>query len=186
MNPRALEIRFQPWFLLKFQSLLFSQVHLQESFEYQNHAHHPRKSNIKRLLQHHSQEHCQVQLHYQHPQFCHHCDYLCCHVSGCVLKGATNFKQLLHLNIVLIRFTKNICEHECGHHPSHEYHWKTQPCQTLLFPNFNLASQHRNLVSIKTMLITLARVISKDSSNIFSVSLSDSTSFSTYTVLSSL
>ena len=70
------------------------------------------------------------------------------------------FKQLLHLNIVLIRFTKNICEHECGHHPSHEYHWKTQPCQTLLFPNFNLASQHRNLVSIKTMLITLARVIS--------------------------
>ena len=57
---------------------------------------------------------------------------------------------------------------------------------TLLFPNFNLASQHRNLVSIKTMLITLARVISKDSSNIFSVSLSDSTSFSTYTVLSSL
>ena len=96
------------------------------------------------------------------------------------------FKQLLHLNIVLIRFTKNICEHECGHHPSHEYHWKTQPCQTLLFPNFNLASQHRNLVSIKTMLITLARVISKDSSNIFSVSLSNSTSFSTYTVLSSL
>ena len=116
----------------KFQSLLFSQVHLQESCEHQIHAHHPRKSNIKRLLQHHSQEHCQVQLYYQHPQFCHHCDYLCCHVSGCVLKGATNFKQLLHLKIVLIRFTKNICEHECGHHPSHEYHWKTQPCHSFI------------------------------------------------------